>query len=601
MGSSPGHLGRRVPRLALRLALLIALLAVAVMPAFTTPRPAAAEALGDGWYHTLATVFGTPKDGTIGGMTSSGYYLQAHDHLVALPACTQSSCPWLSATNPTAAATERWGPQTLCAEADGFCWVELVSDQTGKCTVAPVRDVGPLFTNDNWWAPQAQRHYSQLPQGQPAAEAALQGQDLGYGPGKSNVGYDIPNKFHYAAGIDMAAGTWEDLGLAGGTGLHQVKVRLLWQTSITHDQACGNDGSGTTPPPTNSGSNPGNTNTTPNATVTEDLNLRGGPSTGDSVLAIMPGGARVTITGSAQNGFYPVIYNGTSGWAYGDWLKPDSATPPDNSGANPGGPATDTPNATVTEDLNLRGGPSTGDKVLAVMPAGARITVTGAGSNGFYPVTYNGTKGWAYGDWIKADGTTPSTPPDASMATVTEALNLRSGPSTSSGVLAVMPAGALVTLTGQGQNGFVAVSYNGTNGWAYATYLSGGAPPSTGGKTVQTTDSLNLRKGPSTTSAVLTVMPAGASVTLTGGSQNGFLEVTYNGMTGWASADYLTDFPTATVDSALNLRSSPSLDAPVLAVMPGGAKVQLLGANQGGFSKVSYNGQTGWAYSAYLR
>ena len=38
---------------------------------------------------------------------------------------------------------------------------------------------------------------------------------------------------------------------------------------------------------------------------------------------------------------------------------------------------------------------------------------------------------------------------------------------------------------------------------------------------------------------VLLVMPFGASVTLTGQSQNGFLSVSYNGSAGWASADYL--------------------------------------------------------------
>ncbi len=589
MGRSHPVRHRRLTQVAGRFVLLAVLLALTCLPALTTPRPAAAESLGGGWYHTLATVFGTKNDGGIGSMTASGYYLQGMDRLVALPACTESSCPWLSSTNPTAAATERWGPQTLCAEADGFCWVELVSDETGVCTVAPVRDVGPLFTNDNWWAPRSQRMYD-LPQGEPAAEAALRGADLGYGPGKSNAGYDIPNRFHYAAGIDMTEGTWRDLGLGGGSGLHQVKVRLLWQAGITHDQACGNNGSPQPP-----------ANDTTNATITEALNLRGGPSTGDAVYAVMPGGARVTITGNPKNGFYPVTYKGTAGWAYGDWIKADTPpTPPDDNG-NPSGPDVSGPNATVTEALNLRAGPSTEDRVLAVMPGGARITVTGAGSNGYYPVVYNGTSGWAYGDWIKADGAAPQTPSDAGMATVTEALNLRSGPSTSNKVITVMPAGALVTLTGEGRNGYVSVNYNGTSGWAYAAYLSGGAPPSTGGKTVKTTDSLNLRNGPSLGSAVLLVMPSGASVTLTGGSQNGFLELTYNGTRGWASADYLSGFPTATVDSALNLRTDPNLNAKIVTVMPGGAKVQLLGANQNGFAKVSYQGRTGWAYAAYLR
>jgi uncharacterized protein YraI len=34
-----------------------------------------------------------------------------------------------------------------------------------------------------------------------------------------------------------------------------------------------------------------------------------------------------------------------------------------------------------------------------------------------------------------------------------------------------MPAGATVTATGQKQNGFLSVTYNGNDGWAYAQYL----------------------------------------------------------------------------------------------------------------------------------
>ena len=50
---------------------------------------------------------------------------------------------------------------------------------------------------------------------------------------------------------------------------------------------------------------------------------------------------------------------------------------------------------------------------------------------------------------------------------------------------------------------------------------------------------LNLRAGPGLTSDVVLVMPAGATVELTGARANGFAEVIYDGIAGWAFAAYL--------------------------------------------------------------
>lgn len=136
----------------------------------------------------------------------------------------------------------------------------------------------------------------------------------------------------------------------------------------------------------------------------------------------------------------------------------------------------------------------------------------------------------------------------AASGTVDSALNLRTGPSTSHRVILVMPGGAsLEILRSNSTTGYYKVSYNGTVGWAYGGYISdgGGASASSvdagGGDagSAVTTSSLNLRTGPSTGYGVILVMPNGASVTLTGASQNGFLGVTYGGSTGWASGDYL--------------------------------------------------------------
>ena len=125
-------------------------------------------------------------------------------------------------------------------------------------------------------------------------------------------------------------------------------------------------------------------------------------------------------------------------------------------------------------------------------------------------------------------------------ATVTEDLNLRTGPGLTYAVILVMPAGSTVTLTGHASGAYLSVDYRGTEGWAAGDYLqrNDGLPPS--GTTAVVTETLNLRAGPSTADRVLLVMPAGVTVTLTGQTVNGFLSARYQATDGWAYGDYLT-------------------------------------------------------------
>lgn len=377
--------------------------------------------------------------------------------------------------------------------------------------------------------------------------------------------------------------------------------------------------------------------------------LRAAPGYEAAVTMAVAAGTTVSILEgpiAATDGslWYNVAVAGEEGFLPGGFLtaanNPDEATDPaapdvsateDVAGLEaPVAAAAVGETATVTTALNLRAGPSTADRVLLVMPAGATVTLTGNSSNGFLSVTYNGMAGWAFADYLSTGGAQPPPTTDGGgttgTATVTVALNLRTGPSTATAVILVMPAGASVTLIGGSQDGFRAVSYQDREGWAYAEFLAtGGAPPAGDGPvpppssptgTATVTTALNLRTGPSTGTAVILVMPAGATVTLTGSSQNGFRSVSYQGTSGWAYAEFLStdgvppgddgpppaEGPTgnATTTAALNLRASPSTGAAILAVMPEGASVETTGAPQNGFYPVRYGGQSGWAYGAYL-
>lgn len=201
--------------------------------------------------------------------------------------------------------------------------------------------------------------------------------------------------------------------------------------------------------------------------------------------------------------------------------------------------------AVTTSDLNLRVGFYPTSRVKLVMPEGAVVeTVNRSQSpNGYWKVVYQGIRGYAHGDYLDFSGGGSDGGGGTGDATTTSALNLRARASTSAAVLLVMPEGASVSLTGERSNGFLGVVYRGTTGWASADYLStgGGDGGDGGGSTgsARTTSELNLRSRASTNSAVLLVMPSGASVELTGQSSNGFLGVTYRGTSGWAFADYI--------------------------------------------------------------
>jgi len=153
-------------------------------------------------------------------------------------------------------------------------------------------------------------------------------------------------------------------------------------------------------------------------TSPDGLNLRAGPDTSYPVLAVMPTGAQVSIVGAAQNGIWlPVVYNGQSGFADGEYIAISGtaivASGADSSGAatlagTPSPPPSGTAVVLPSDGLNLRSGPSSNAGIITVMPAGARVTIAGPAQNGIWvPVIYNGQSGFADGTYLSLDGSVP--------------------------------------------------------------------------------------------------------------------------------------------------------------------------------------------------
>ncbi|MBW0098649.1 hypothetical protein I4I73_21925, partial [Pseudonocardia sp. KRD-184] len=144
-------------------------------------------------------VFAT-REGLAGGTTANGHVIAERDHFVALPS------------------------RRALAPRGTSDYSVKVCAPNGRCAFAPVWDVGPWNTRDDYWNPADQRQeWKDLPQGVPQAQAA---HTDGYNGGRDQYGRTPSNP----AGIDLGDGLfWDALGLTDNA---WVSVDYLWTGSV---------------------------------------------------------------------------------------------------------------------------------------------------------------------------------------------------------------------------------------------------------------------------------------------------------------------------------------------------------------------------------
>ncbi|MGW4487511.1 hypothetical protein ACWEOE_27145 [Amycolatopsis sp. NPDC004368] len=137
------------------------------------------------------------REGLVGGKTSNGHVIAQRDHFVSFPS-TKSVSP----------------------KGTGSYTAKVCRTGGTRCEFAPVWEVGPWNTHDDYWNPAEERAtFPTLPQGTPEAQAAFQD---GFNGGKDSRGRVVKNP----AGIDLADGVlWDGLGLTGNS---WVDVTYLW-------------------------------------------------------------------------------------------------------------------------------------------------------------------------------------------------------------------------------------------------------------------------------------------------------------------------------------------------------------------------------------
>ena len=216
----------------------------------------------------------------------------------------------------------------------------------------------------------------------------------------------------------------------------------------------------------------------------------------------------------------------------------------------------------TADALNVRSGPGTTYGVVKTLSQGQQVTGT-PDNSGWVKIADNQ---WVFDDYLQASSTfTPSSPsgnastptPSSTTYTVTaDALNVRSGPGTTYGILRTVSQGQEVTGTPD-NSGWVKIA---DNEWVAASYLQASAPstptpatdesvatnPSVGvdlaslqyGDLVQVTSPrINVRTGPGTDYAVIGIVLQDEVLPVTGiSTADGWIQL---GWGDWIAAQFV--------------------------------------------------------------
>ena len=330
-----------------------------------------------------------------------------------------------------------------------------------------------------------------------------------------------------------------------------------------------------------------------------------------------------------------------------DWVASFGSKPSDKPVKDPDGDK----NATVTERIaytstkvNLRKKCSTSSDAIKVLKKGAEVTVYGESKDGWYEVKAGSDTGFVSDEYIVSkkpgsgnSGQQSSDNQETSRTAYAKTqVNLRKKRSTSSDVIRTLKAGTEVTVYGDSQDGWYKVKAGSDSGFVSDEYIvsdksqvekqNNNSQEKT--RTAYAKTKVNLRKSRSTSSKVLKTLKAGTEVTIYGKSTNGWHKVKVNGKTGYIRSEYIVSDKSKVEKSAdrgqqssnnhsapayynegdrirlsdsVNIRASMSESADRVGLAYQGDVVTVIMSYAEGWTKVNWNGQTGYIKTEYLR
>lgn len=278
---------------------------------------------------------------------------------------------------------------------------------------------------------------------------------------------------------------------------------------------------------------------------------------------------------------------------------------------------------TATTSVNVRSGPGTQYRVVGALGSGQSLPVKGRAEDGWTQVGFSGGTAWISSRYVVAGGgdDVQSAKASTGWRYGTAALNVRTGPSTSAGVVTVAAKGYGFQVTGETRNGYTEVNFKGSVRWVSSQYLTEKKPGSSTASAATGwrygTVALNVRTGPSLSASVVDVAARGYGFQTDGTTRSGFTEVTFKGQERWVSSQYLTSRkPTGTpapapssalprvsgykyATTALAIRSA-SRNSTTYSEVPRGTKLSVTGKVENGRAQIVYNGAVRWVTAQYL-
>ncbi len=222
------------------------------------------------------------------------------------------------------------------------------------------------------------------------------------------------------------------------------------------------------------------------------------------------------------------------------------------SGSSSGNGAGDT--GTILAGVNVRAEAKSGSTILGTLSKGTKVTVLDIDGSWVH-VQSGSLTGYVFEDYIEvnkgadggASGPVVNEESFTGVVKVSGSLNVRKGPGTSYAVAGKLRNGDKVTVTGSA-DGWYAISYEGGTGYVSSAYIiksDDGAATSTPDAGERTegyviASALNVRSGPGTNYNILGKLYSGELVEILG-STGGWYKISYNGGTGYVSAEYVQE------------------------------------------------------------
>ena len=272
-------------------------------------------------------------------------------------------------------------------------------------------------------------------------------------------------------------------------------------------------------------------------TATVGVNIRSGASTQSSILGGLYRGQTVTAISSAA-GWTKITFRGSTAYVASKYLSKGKDLPvPKKIGAS-------TVKITTTA-LNLRTGPGLSYRVIKVLKGGTKVTLTGKTARGWAQLVNGKSTGWSSMQYLASS--TTGRPAIIGKRVATADLDIRTTSGANAKTIAEVKKGTALSVTGAIQNGRAQIIYKGAIRWVTAKYLTNlksnlPAPPKlpkiTG--TRYATATLNIRSTYADRYKLITEVPRGTKLNITGVVKNGRMQIIFEKAVRWVTAKYLS-------------------------------------------------------------